>query len=62
VDGLASPYTGLWLVAVYWGNRTSMRCAGWSCCGGACREEKASRSIVIGWWLYPLLIPVYEIL
>jgi hypothetical protein len=61
VDGLASPYTGLWLIAICWGDRTSSRGAAWSCCGGACREEEASRGIVIGWWLCPLLVSIHEI-
>jgi hypothetical protein len=61
VDGLASPYTDLRLIAVYWGGWTSPRCVIWSCCDGACREEEAFRGIVIGWWLCPLLVPVYEI-
>jgi hypothetical protein len=44
VDGLASPYTSLWLIVVCWGDWTSPRGAAWSCCDGACREEEASRT------------------
>jgi hypothetical protein len=48
VDGLASPYTSLRLIDVYWGNQTSLWGAAWSFCDGACREEEASRGIIIG--------------
>jgi hypothetical protein len=61
VDGLASPYTGLRLIAICWGDWTSPWGAAWSCCDGACREEEASRGIIIGRWLCPLLVPVHEI-
>jgi hypothetical protein len=65
VDGLASPpplhrpttYSRL----LGGGDRTSPRGATWSCCGSAYREEEASRGIVIGWWLCPLLVLVPEI-
>jgi hypothetical protein len=61
VDGLASPYTNLWLIAVCWGDWTSSLGAAWSCCNGACREGEASQGIIISWWLCPLLVPVHEI-
>jgi hypothetical protein len=61
MDGLSSPYTILWVIAVCRGDRTSPRGAAWSCCNSACREEEASRDIVISWWLCPLLVPVHEI-
>jgi hypothetical protein len=35
VDGLASPYTSVWLIAVCWGDQTSPQGAAWSCCDGA---------------------------
>jgi hypothetical protein len=40
---------------------TSPRGAVWSCCNGACREEEASRCIIIGWWLCFVMIHVHEI-
>jgi hypothetical protein len=49
VDELASPYTSLQLIAVCrGGDQTSLCCATWSCCDGACREEEASWGIIIG--------------
>jgi hypothetical protein len=48
VDALTFVYTGLQLIAVYWGDWTSPWGAAWSCCDGARREEEASRGIVIG--------------
>jgi hypothetical protein len=42
VDGLASPYTSLWLIAINWEDRTSPWGAAWSCCDGTCQEEEAS--------------------
>jgi hypothetical protein len=42
VDKLASPYTGLRLIAIYWGDRTNPWGAAWSCCDGAYQEEEAS--------------------
>jgi hypothetical protein len=61
VDGLASPYSSLWLIKVCWGDQTSPRGAAWSCYDDTCREEEASRGVVIGWWLSPLLVLVHEI-
>jgi hypothetical protein len=61
VDGLVSPYTGLRLIALCWGDRTSPRGTAWSCCDGACQEEEASWGVVISWWLYPLLVSIHEI-
>jgi hypothetical protein len=61
LDGLASPYTSLWLIAVCWRDRTSLWGATWSYCDGACQEEEASQGIVIGWSLCPFLIPAHEI-
>jgi heme A synthase len=61
MDGLVSPYTGLWLIAIYSGDWTSPRDATWSCCDGACWKEEASWGIIIDWWLYPLLVPVHKI-
>jgi hypothetical protein len=48
VDGLASAYTGLRLIAVCWGDQTSPQGAAWSCGDSACREEEASWDVVIG--------------
>jgi hypothetical protein len=63
VDGVASPYTGLWLIAIGWGGGggTSLGSVTWSCGDDACREEEASQGVIIGWWLCPLLVPVHEI-
>jgi hypothetical protein len=61
VDGLPSPYTDLCLIAICWGDRTSPWGATWSYCDGACREEEASRGVIISWWLCPLLVQVHEI-
>jgi hypothetical protein len=60
VDGLASPYTSLQLIAVGWGDRTSPRGAAWSYHDGAYQEEEASQSIVIGCQFCPFLVPVHE--
>jgi hypothetical protein len=48
VDGLASDYTGLRVIVICRGDRTSLQGAAWSCCDGACREEEASWGVVIG--------------
>jgi hypothetical protein len=58
---IASPCTDLWLIAIYWGYRTSPWGTAWSCCVGACQEEEASRGIIIGWWPSTLLVHVHEI-
>jgi hypothetical protein len=61
VDGPAYPDTSLRHIAICWGHRTSPQGATWSCRVGAYQEEEASRGIIIGWWLCPLLVHVHEI-
>jgi hypothetical protein len=61
VDGLASPYTGLWLITVYWGTGPAHGVPPGLVVMVPDREEEASWDIIIGWWLSPLLVPVHEI-